>query len=33
MAYIIVVNPSILSEAGMEWAVSLATIVASLLAR
>ena len=32
MAYIIVVNPSILSEAGMEWgAVFLATIIASII--
>lgn len=32
MAYIIIVNPSILSEAGMEWgAVFLATIIASIV--
>jgi AGZA family xanthine/uracil permease-like MFS transporter len=32
MAYIIVVNPSILSQAGMEWgAVFLATIIASII--
>ena len=32
MAYIIIVNPSILSEAGMEWgAVFLATIIASII--
>ena len=32
MAYIIVVNPSILSESGMEWgAVFLATIIASVI--
>ncbi len=32
MAYIIVVNPSILSEAGMEWgAVFLATIISSII--
>ena len=32
MAYIIVVNPSILSQAGMEWgAVFLATIIASVI--
>ena len=32
MAYIIVVNPTVLSEAGMEWgAVFLATIIASII--
>lgn len=32
MAYIIAVNPSILSQAGMEWgAVFLATIIASII--
>ena len=32
MAYIIVVNPSILSQSGMEWgAVFLATIIASII--
>ena len=32
MAYIIVVNPSILSQSGMEWgAVFLATIIASVI--
>ena len=32
MAYIIVVNPEILSQAGMEWgAVFLATIIASIV--
>ena len=32
MAYIIVVNPGILSQAGMEWgAVFLATIIASII--
>ena len=32
MAYIIVVNPNVLSQAGMEWgAVFLATIIASII--
>ena len=32
MAYIIVVNPTLLSESGMEWgAVFLATIIASII--
>ena len=32
MAYIIIVNPSMLSQAGMEWgAVFLATIIASVI--
>ena len=32
MAYIIVVNPSILSESGMEWgAVFLATIISAVI--
>ena len=32
MSYIIIVNPSILSESGMEWgAVFLATIIASII--
>ena len=32
MAYIIVVNPTVLSAAGMEWgAVFLATIIASII--
>ncbi len=32
MAYIIVINPTLLSESGMEWgAVFLATIIASII--